>query len=258
MSQSPAPQRVLVTAGAAGIGRAIADAFLERGAEVHICDIDQAAIDRTLAEQPKLTASLADVGDPAAVDAMFAEMNARWDGLDVLVNNAGVGGPRGPLESVEDADWDACVRVNLNGAFYCMKRAIPAMKRRRSGAIINISTSSARTGLINRTAYVASKAGMIALTENAARELGPFDIRCNAILPGIIDNERGQMLIRRFGEERGLDPEAAKTEFLQFVSMRTMIDMREVAAAAVFLASDDARHITAQSLRVCGNVEWEG
>lgn len=250
-------QRVLVTAGASGIGLAIADAFLTARARVYICDIDAEAIARAQATRPLLRARIADVGDAASVSSLFEEIDAMWGGLDVLVNNAGVGGPRAPIEAIDDADWAQCVNINLNGAFHCMKRAIPGLKKQGQGAVINISTSSARTGLPNRTPYVASKAGLIALTENAARELGPFNIRCNAILPGVIDNARGRALISRHGEENGLSDEDARTDFLRFVSMRTMIDMADVAAMAVFLASDGARHVTGQSIGVCGNVEWE-
>jgi len=250
-------QRVLVTAGASGIGLAIADAFLARGARVAVCDIDALAIQRATETRPNLRASLADIGNVASVGDLFDGIDAEWGGLDVLVNNAGIGGPRAPLEDIDETEWAHCVNVNLNGAFYCMKRTIPGLKRQRHGTIINISTSSARTGLPNRSAYVASKAGLIALTENAARELGPYNIRCNAILPGVIDNARGQALIDRHGQENGLSPEDARADFLRFVSMRTMIDMADVAAMAVFLAGDGARHVTGQSIGVCGNVEWE-
>jgi NAD(P)-dependent dehydrogenase (short-subunit alcohol dehydrogenase family) len=131
------------------------------------------------------------------------------------------------------------------------------MKRQGSGTILNISTSSVRTGLPYRSAYVASKAGLISLTQNAARELGPFGIRCNAILPGIIDNPRGRALIDRYARERSIDRETASKSFLSYVSMRTMIAPEEVADLCLFLAGPGGRHITGQAIGVCGNVEWE-
>ncbi|MBL4639501.1 MAG: SDR family oxidoreductase [Kordiimonadaceae bacterium] len=257
MSQNQHTNTVLVTAGASGIGFAIAEAFLANGDQVHICDINEKAIEQALSKHSELQASVADVGDPLAVDKLFADIEGRWGGLSVLVNNAGVGGQRASLDELDDDAWDACIRVNLSGAFYCMKRAIKWMKRDRHGAIINISTASVRTGLPFRAPYVASKAGLEALTTNAARELGPHNIRCNAILPGAINNERGQNLIRIQAETQGISYTEAQAEALKYTSMRTMIEMSEIGDMAVFLASDRAKHVSGQKIGVCGNAEWE-
>ena len=131
------------------------------------------------------------------------------------------------------------------------------MKQARSGVIINISTSSVLTGLPLLAPYVASKTGVLGLTRNAARELGPYNIRCNTILPGLIDNARGRALVQQLADERGQSFAEAETEFLRYVSLRTWIDPGEIGDLALFLASDAARHITAQSIAVDGNVEWE-
>ncbi len=251
-------QRVLVTGAGAGIGRAIAEAFLASGARVAICDVDAAVLDEMRAEHPDLITELADVSDSADLGRLFDQVNLKWGGLDVLVNNAGIGGPRALIEETDVDEWQKCVDVNLTGAFMAMKLAIPAMKAQRSGCIINISTSSARTGLPGRGAYVASKAGLIALSNNTAREVGAWNIRCNAILPGLIDNTRGRALIEQFARERDLPLEKAEETFLSFVSMRTMIHPTEIAALCIFLASDGARHISGQSISVDGNMEWEG
>jgi NAD(P)-dependent dehydrogenase (short-subunit alcohol dehydrogenase family) len=250
--------RVLVTAGGAGIGQAIAEAFLASGARVAICDVDPPALQGMYDANPDLIAEQADVSNSEDLDRLFGHLMDKWGGLDVLVNNAGIGGPRAPLEETDENEWRKCLDVNLTGAFIAMKRAIPSMKAQRSGCIINISTSSARTGLPNRGAYVASKAGLIALSSNTAREVGAWNIRCNAILPGLIDNDRGRALIDKFAHERDLQIEKAEETFLSFVSMRTMIEPAEVAALCVFLASDGARHISGQAIGVDGNMEWEG
>lgn len=249
--------RVLVTAGGAGIGQAIVEEFLMQGAQVFTCDIDAAAVKDMQDRFPSLGTKLADVSSQSDVAALCDAATGAMGGIDVLVNNAGIGGPRNLIGAVDSEAWQQCMDVNLSGPFYMMQRVVPAMKKRRSGCIINISTSSARTGLIGRSAYVASKAGLIALSYNTAREVGPWNIRCNAILPGLIDNERGHALIDQFASERCLSREYAKTEFLSFVSMRTMIAPREVAQMCVFLASDGAGHVTGQAISVDGNVEWE-
>jgi NAD(P)-dependent dehydrogenase (short-subunit alcohol dehydrogenase family) len=251
------PQRVIVTAGAAGIGQAIARAFLADGAEVAICDVDAAALAAMKHQHDQLRIFEADVSDAHSVGRFCCTAVTAMGGVDVLVNNAGIGGPRAPIEETDEADWRRCIDVNLTGAFLMMKAVLPIMKQVRSGVIINISTSSAKTGLPNRGAYVASKAGLIALSHNTAREVGTFNIRCNAVLPGVIDNPRGRMLLEAYGAERGLSKEEAEAAFLSFVSMRTMIAPEEVAAICVFLASDAARHITGQAIGVDGNMEWE-
>ena len=249
--------RVIITAAGSGIGHAIADRFVASGANVAICDIDDVTLDSLRVDIPAIHAFKADVSDAAQVDAFITAAVDTLGGVDTLVNNAGIGGPRAPLEEISTADWKATIDVNLNGAFYCMRAVIPHLKSQRSGCIINISTTSARTGLPRRSPYVASKVGLLGLTYTAARELGPYNIRCNAILPGSIDNERGRQLIRLHAEETGKTVEQAHAEALRYISMRTMIDMSEIGDMAVFLASSAARHVSGQQIGVCGNQEYE-
>jgi NAD(P)-dependent dehydrogenase (short-subunit alcohol dehydrogenase family) len=259
MSEERQPaQRVVVTAGAAGIGLAIARTFHASGARVHVCDLDQAALTEAARALPGLRVSCIDVGDAAQVRHLQQDVQESLGGIDVLVNNAGIGGPRAPVDEISDADWDAVLRVNITGMFYTVRAFVPQMKQQHAGAIINISTTSVRTGLPDRTPYVVSKAAVQGLTKNLARELGPFNIRCNALLPGSIENERGRGLMVEKAARLGISYEEALQDRLRFISMRTRIDPDEIAQAALFLASDAARHITGQELSVCGNVEWEG
>jgi NAD(P)-dependent dehydrogenase (short-subunit alcohol dehydrogenase family) len=251
-------QRVLVTAGASGIGLAIAVAFLGAGADVTVCDVDQNALASAKAAYPDLSGLVADVGVAEAVHALGAAMHGRLGGLDVLVNNAGIGGPRTPIDEVSDDDWDRVMKINVTGMFYMVREFAPAMKAQRSGCILNVSTTSTRTGLPDRAPYVVSKAAVEALTRNLARELGPFNIRANTLLPGSIENERGRALMRAKAEREGITYDAALQQRLAFISMRARIDPSEIGDAAVFLASNAARHITGQQLSVDGNVEWEG
>jgi len=250
-------KRVLVTAGGSGLGLAIAKAFLEAGDYVHCCDVDS----RLLAEFERLgvraTASVCDVAHGNAVEAMFSKFHRQVGPIEVLVNNAGIGGPRASIEKVTENDWSRCVAVNLTGAFHTLRYAIPVMKDRQRGSVINIVTASARTGLPGRTPYIASKWGLRGLTLNAARELGPYNIRVNGIFPGPVDNPRGRGLIERQAAEKGVSIEEATEQILSYVSMRTLVQPNDVAALCLFLASAAARHITGQEIAVDGNLEWE-
>ena len=250
-------QRVVVTAGASGIGLAIAQKFLSDGAKVFICDIAVPALEKALADNPCLQGAIADVGDPQSVEAFFSKALSALGGIDVLVNNAGIGGPRAKVEEIDYQDWDDCVRINLSGMFYCVKQVIPVMKAQSGGCIINISTGSAKTGLPYRLPYVASKVGVLGLSHNLARELGEFNIRCNTILPGLMDNPRGRLLVKKQADQNGISVAEAEQGYLQYISLRSWIQPSEIGDMAFFLASPVASHITAQEIAVDGNIEWE-
>ncbi|MGY8985968.1 MAG: SDR family oxidoreductase [Sphingomonadales bacterium] len=251
-------QKVLVTAGASGIGLAISLEFLKTGADVFICDVSDVALKEALTQNPRLRGCVADVGVPLEVEAMFAEVLKAFGGLDILVNNAGIGGQRGLVEDLDYDQWDRTIGVNLNGMFYCIKNAIPLMKKQGSGCVINISTASVKVGLPNRLPYIASKAGVMGLSHTLAREVGPSNIRSNCILPGFIDNQRGSDIASAYAKDLGVSLEEVEKSFLKTISMRTKIKMSEIGEMAVFLASDKAKHITAQEIAVDGNLEWEG
>ena len=256
-SFSVAGLTVVVTAGGQGIGRAVAQGFAASGAHVATCDIDANLLD-SLQDTPDIFTGVADVSDSDQIKTFFQSVVEQIGPVDVLINNAGIGGARGAIEDITDDDWGRAMAVNLNGMFYTVREVIPHMKRQRKGCIVNISTGSVRTGLPMRTPYVASKAGVMGLTHNIARELGPFNIRCNAILPGLMNNPRGHALIQRAADEQGATFEQVETEILKFISMRTWIEPSEIADTAIFLASAAGRHISGQFLGVCGHVEWEG
>lgn len=250
-------EHILVTGGADSVGRVIAERFHQSGAKVHICDIRGDALDATLRANPGMRGTVANVGNPADVERVFTEA-LEWMGhVSVLINNVGIGGPRAALEDISDADWQETVSVNLNGIFYCMKQAIPEMKRRRHGVIINFSTGSTRTRLPLRAPYVASKAAVEGLTLNAARELGAFNIRCNAILPGMINNARMQRIVQSNASATARSVEDVENDYLKYISMRTKVEPSEIADMVQFLASEGARKVTGELIAVSGNVEWE-
>ena len=257
MTDKKSQQRVIVTAGGSGIGRAIVDQFVDSGARVHICDVQPDLISKITGKNTMVTGTLADVGNPPDVEKLVSEAIAEMGGVDVLVNNAGIGGPRGAIEDISYEDWDRTINVNLNGMFYCIKNVAPYMKTQDSGCIINISTASAKVALPMRSPYVASKVGVLGLTHTVAREYGPFGIRCNSILPGLINNERGRGIVANQAKERSITTEEREAEFLEFISLKCWIDPSEVGDLAVFLASHAGRHITGQDIGMDGNVEWE-
>ncbi|MGH6991003.1 MAG: SDR family oxidoreductase, partial [Stellaceae bacterium] len=214
-------QRAIVTAGAAGIGRAILEVLVAAGARVHTCDVDAQALAECKAATGAGTTP-ADVSDDAAVGRLFDEARAALGGLDVLVNNAGIAGPTGAVEEVDPAEWRRCIDIDLTGQFLCTRRAVPLMKEAGGGAIINISSVAGRLGYAYRTAYAAAKWGVIGLTKSLAIELGPAGISVNAILPGIVKGPRIERVIRARAEQLGVTYAEMEKQYLQKVSLRRM------------------------------------
>jgi NAD(P)-dependent dehydrogenase (short-subunit alcohol dehydrogenase family) len=250
-------ENVIVTGGADSVGRVIAEHFLAKGARVHICDVRAEAVEATLTANPAMTGTVANVGNPADVQKVFEDAQRAFGDTTVLVNNVGIGGPRAALEDITDEGWAETLQVNLGGMFQFMKRVIPAMKRSRRGSIINFSTGSTRTRLPMRTAYVVSKAAVESLTLNAARELGPHNVRCNAILPGIIDNERMRRIVQGVAAESGRTVDDVEADYLKYISLRTKVQPDDLAQTVLFLASNAASKITGELIAVSGNLEWE-
>ncbi len=247
--------RILVTAGAAGIGRAIAEAMLRGGAQVHVCDVSPDALKVLRKARPSISGTLADVAVEEDVDRLFAELRAKLRGLDVLVNNAGIAGPTGPIETMSPAEWRRTIDVNLVGHFLCARAAVPMLKKSRDASMINISSVAGRLGYAYRTPYAAAKWGVIGFTESLAKELGPSGIRVNAILPGLVKGERIERVIAARAEALGQSYREVEKQYLEKVSLRRMVSAEDVANTAVFLCSPLGRNISGQSISVCGNVE---
>lgn len=249
-------QRVLITGAGDGIGLGIADEFLKAGAKVFICDVRGELFDE------KMRSSFAgcyrtDVGSTADVTAMFDDIRAKVEGLDVLINNVGVAGPHAGVEDISLDDWDATLRANLTGAFLCIKQAVPYMKSQKRGSIINISSVGTQTLPPMRSVYNTSKWAVEGLTKSLARELGPFGINCNAILPGIMNNNRMRSIMERRSRHENRDLDDIAADYLKYSAMGRLIEVQEIGYAAVFLASQGARSITSQMLSVCGGTQYE-
>ena len=251
-------KRVVVTAGAQGIGLAIAEAFVAEGAQVHICDVNEDFLAAAKSRFPQVSQSRTDVASEHQVDAMFADLKARWGGLDVLVNNAGIAGPTAAVEDTTLAEWAQTIAVNLTGAFLCTRRAVPLLKAVGGGAIVNLSSAAGRLGFPLRTPYSASKYGVIGLTETWAMELGPSGIRVNAILPGIVAGDRQERVIAAKAASYGIAHEAMRERLLSNVSLRSMVTAQDIAQQIIFICSTAGAAISGQSLSVCGNVEHLG
>lgn len=248
--------RVLVTAGGSGIGSVIAARFAEAGASVFTCDVDAACLDAAQSDEPCVEACVADVADEADVDRMFDQALKRLGGLDVLVNNAGVGGPVACVENVSLTEWQRTLDVNLTGAFLCTRRAVPLLKEHGSGSIITMSSHYGLLGGPTRSPYVASKWAIIGFTKTLAMELGPFGIRANAICPGGVEGERLDRVIRLESAERGITCEQLREEWVRGSSLRTFVTADDVAAMILFLCSDQGARISGQAIGVDGHTEF--
>jgi NAD(P)-dependent dehydrogenase (short-subunit alcohol dehydrogenase family) len=247
--------RVLVTAGASGIGRAISDLLIARGARVHICDVSEDFLADYRAVYGNAGATNADVASDADVARLFDAIEASLGGLDALVNNAGVAGPTGGVEDIAPADWRRTIDICLTGQFLCAHHGVPMLKAAGGGAIINLSSAAGRFGYAFRTPYSAAKWGVIGLTQSLAKELGPANIRVNAILPGVVEGPRMTGVIAARAKQTNVTYEAMEKTYLDRVSLRRMVTAGDVAATVAYLLSPAGRNISGQSLGVDGNVE---
>lgn len=248
-------QRVVVTAGANGIGLAIARTLHEQGARVAICDVDTTALEQASAELGGCLASQTDVSDEAAVEAFFQDVKNELGGLDALINNAGIAGPTGSVEDISIASWRQCIDICLTGQFICAHNAVPLLKQAGGGSIVSMSSVAGKHGYAYRTPYSSAKFGVIGLTQSLAKELGPDNIRVNAILPGIVSGARMEGVIRDRANATGVSYEEMEQDYLAKISLRRMVTMEDVATMTAFLLSDAGANLSGQSLAVDGNVE---
>ena len=237
------PQRVLITAGAAGIGREFARAFAATGAKVFICDIDEKSLGALAKEIPGLTAKPCDMASRAEIERMVPDAVAALSGLDVLINNAGIAGLTLPVEQYPPDDWDKVVAVNLTGMFDVTRLAIPHLKQSKAGCIINMASIAGRFGFMNRSPYAATKWGVIGFTKTLAMELGEWGIRANAIAPGAVEGDRIVRVFQGRAQISGKSVEEVKADAFAAQSIKAMIDPKDIAQLAVFLASPAAKSI---------------
>lgn len=250
-----AGQRVLITAGASGIGFAIASTLSALGARIAICDVSDAALAEAKRALPKIIACKADVAVDADVEAMFTLIKKEWGGLDALINNAGIAGPTGGVDEITPADWRRCIDVCLTGQFLCARLAVPMLKEAGGGSIVNMSSAAGRHGYAYRSPYSSAKFAIVGFTQSLAKELGPSRIRVNAILPGIVEGPRIDKVIADRARQIGISHKEMEERYLERVSLRRKVSPYDIASMVAFLLSDAGINVSGQSLGVDGNVE---
>lgn len=233
----------------------IAEAFAREGAWVGICDVNRAAISAAQSAHPEWLAMTADVSDEKALTEWFQAAAIGTRGIDVLINNAGVAGPIGPVETMDYDAWRQCLTIGLDAQFLAARHVIPVMKQQRSGSIINMSSTSGLHGVGLRAPYVAAKWGVIGFTKSLAIELGGFNIRVNAVCPGTVAGERIERVVAAEAKNRGLTPDEVRAEYVGGQSIKRLVEPEEIADLCVFLASDKARMVTGQAIAVDGHSE---
>ncbi len=248
-------RRVLITAGASGLGLEMARVFTDAGCRVMICDINEQSLAAAQQELADLRVATANVADEESVRALFDAVRDQLGGLDILINNAGVAGPTGPVETLSKSDWDQTLNVNITGQFLCAREAVPMLKQSEHGVMLNLSSAAGHLGFAGRTPYSASKWAVVGFTKSLAIELGPYGIRVNAILPGAVEGPRIRAVIAAKAQTLGVpEAELAKRHEQQAVLGR-MVTARDIANMALFAASDAAINVTGQELVVDGHTQ---
>jgi NAD(P)-dependent dehydrogenase (short-subunit alcohol dehydrogenase family) len=247
--------KIIVTAAARGIGLAIARKFAEEGASVFIGDIDASAVSEVSKNFQGIDGAVVDLGAHSQVPGFIKHAVDTLGGVDVLVNNVGIAGPTCLTEDVSYADWDKTMQINVGSHFYCSREVIPYLKAQKSGLIINISSIAGQFGYPFHGPYAVSKAAVIAFTKTLAMELGPYNIRANAICPCAVKGPRIDAVIETEAKNCGFPLEAVKRSYRTQNSMRSFIETDEIASLTTYLASHAGRRISGQQIAIDGNAE---
>ncbi|WP_340261260.1 SDR family oxidoreductase [Roseobacter sp. HKCCA0882] len=244
--------RVLITAGASGIGKHITDGFIEAGARVHISDINSDALNDAIGGP--ITGTLANSASPEDTKQLFTQAMLNLGGLDVVIANSGIAGPTATIDDVSPEDWDETLEVNLKGAYLAAHHSSNELIKSK-GLFIAMSSAAGRLPYAFRTPYSASKWGVVGLAKSLAAELGPKGVRANAILPGIVQGPRMDGVISARAEQTGVSFEEMRNTYLAKVSLRRMVSPQDIASMCLFLSSPGGSNISGQALSVCGGVE---
>ena len=245
----------IVTGGASGIGLGIACALIADGYDVFVLDNDLQHVDDYNASHPLSRARLCDVSDASAVATEVDGLLHVVGRINLLVNNAGISGPTAPIEAVDPSEWQKTIDVGLTGAFNATRSVAPIMKAQSSGAIINIASNAGLMGCPNRSPYVAAKWGLIGLTKTWAMELGPCNIRVNALCPASVSGDRIDGVIERDALARGVTPETVREVYKRQSSLRTFTRPEDISAMVCYLAGPGGQRISGQAIALDGHTE---
>ena len=249
-------KKIIISAGASGIGWAIAKVCLSRGAYVYLCDINNKSLNKTQkhpSNNKKLFSYECDASDEYEVSNFFDQVKKKTKKIDALINNVGVAGPTGTIEKLNSEDWERTLKVNVISHFYFTKLAIPMLKKNKGGSIINISSGAGIMGFPLRSPYAASKWAVIGITKTLAMELGKYKIRVNAICPGTIKGDRMVRVIRDKAKFLKISKKLIEKDFISMASMNCWIQEEDIGKMCSFLISNDGERISGQAIPVDGN-----
>ncbi len=254
--QSLRNKKIIISAGASGIGLASAKICLSKGATVYLCDISEKFLNK-LKKHPlnkkRLFLYECDASSEYDVLSFFDEVKKKSKKIDALINNVGIAGPTGTLEKLDSEDWEKTLKVNITSHFYFTKLAIPMLKKNKGGSVINISSGAGIMGFPLRSPYAASKWAVIGMTKTLAMELGKFKIRVNAICPGTIKGDRMVRVIRDKSKFLKISKKKIEKEFVSMASMNCWIYEEDIGKMCSFLISNDSARISGQVIGVDGN-----
>jgi len=249
-------KKIIISAGASGIGWATTRVCLSKGATVYLCDIDNKSLNK-IKKNPlynkRLFAYERDASDEEEVSSFFNQINKKTKKIDALINNVGIAGPTGSIEKLSSDDWEQTLKTNVISHFYFTKLAIPMLKKNKGGSIINISSGAGIMGFPLRSPYAASKWAVIGVTKTLAMELGKFKIRVNAICPGTIKGDRMVRVIRDKAKFLKVSKKLIEKDFVSMASMNCWIYEEDIGKMCSFLISKDGEKISGQAIPVDGN-----
>jgi NAD(P)-dependent dehydrogenase (short-subunit alcohol dehydrogenase family) len=249
-------KKIIISAGASGIGWAITKICVAKGALVYLCDIDRRAINKVKKHKlhnRRIFVSEIDASNEIEVIDFFQLVKKKFKKLDALINNIGIAGPTGSIEKLESNEWENTLHVNVNSHFYFNKQAIPLLKKTKSASIINISSGAGIMGFPLRSPYAASKWAVVGMTKTLAMELGKYKIRVNAICPGTIKGDRMKRVIRDKAKFTKIATKKIEKEFVSMASMNSWIYEDDIGKMCAFLVSKDSERISGQIISVDGN-----
>jgi len=256
MPKSLNNKKIIISAGASGIGWATAKICLSKGAYVYLCDIDNKSLNK-IKKHPLANKKLfyyeCDASDEDDVSNFFSQVNRKTKKVDALINNVGVAGPTGTIEKLSSEDWEKTLKINVISHFYFAKLAIPMLKKNKGGSIINISSGAGIMGFPLRSPYAASKWAVIGLTKTLAMELGKFKIRVNAICPGTIKGDRMIRVIKDKAKFLKVSKKKIEKDFISMASMNSWINEEDIGKMCSYLISSDGEKISGQAIPIDGN-----